>query len=113
MTVRGTAGGTVPDDATDVYAYVWVTDAGAIGVTSHAAEDSDDVGTDLEWHAHYLTLDGSCVIGEEDAGVPVMSGNTITLSGTTATSTSGALAAVASFDEELDLCVKKVFDSFP
>jgi len=42
LTVKGTAGGTVPDEKGDIYAYVFFTDDGIYAVTSHPGiEDSD------------------------------------------------------------------------
>jgi hypothetical protein len=63
ITVKGTAGGTVPDETGDIYAYVFFTDDGIYAVTSHPGiEDSDEVGDDAEWHAHKVTLDGITVL---------------------------------------------------
>jgi hypothetical protein len=63
LTVKGTAGGTVPDEKGDIYAYVFFTDDGIYAVTSHPGiEDSDEVGDDAEWHAHKVTLDGITVL---------------------------------------------------
>jgi hypothetical protein len=114
ITVAGTAGGTTPNDLEDVYAYLWVTNVGIVAVTSHIAEDSGDVGDDLEWHAHILSVSDGCVTGETDAGVPVMDGDTITLSGTGATSVDGAASVQAVFNDDFtSLCVKRSLDPNP
>lgn len=115
LTVDGTAGGTTPSDASQaalVYAYVFITDAGIIAVTSHQAEDSAQVGNDLEWHSHRVTLDSSfCVTGIEDFGKAKLHDNRLTVSQTGAKEVAGALTAELTIDE--GVCVSKVFDLAP
>jgi hypothetical protein len=113
LTVEGTAGGTVPTETGDIYAYVFVTDAGIFAVTSHPGiEDSTEVGDDVNWHAHQVTLDSNnCVTSINDNGIAVLSGDTVSVTGTSATSTSQVLTVVLSVNDEGDICVKHVFDS--
>lgn len=114
LTVDGTAGGTTSDvsQAALVYAYVFITDAGIIAVTSHEAEDSAQVGNDLEWHSHRVTLDGSfCVTGIEDFGKAKFHDNRLTVSQTGITQVVGALTAELTIDE--GVCVSQVFDLAP
>jgi hypothetical protein len=115
LTVDGTAGGTTPDETTQadlVYAYVFITDAGIIAVTSHQAEDSAQVGNDLEWHTHRVTLDANfCVTGIEDFGKAKFHDNRLTVSQTGATEVAGALTAELTIDE--GVCVSEVFDLAP
>ena len=89
LRVQGEAGGTTPsgpDQENLVYAYVFVTDVGAIAVTSHRAEDSGQVGNDLAWHSHRVTLDSSgCVSSIEDFGKVRLNGQNMYVSNTNAT----------------------------
>lgn len=124
LTVKGTAGGTVPDEEGDIYAYVFFTDDGVYAVTSHPGiEDSDEVGDDEEWHAHKVTLDGdSCVTSLEEDGNALLDGNTVTVEDTDAEEVSEVLTAVLSAEkkgegdndigeDDTAICVAKVFDS--
>lgn len=123
MTVFGTAGGTTPSSASQaylVYAYVFNSNAGLIAVTSHQAEDSAQVGNDLEWHTHRVTLDtNNCVSTIEDFGQAKLSGSRIDVLGTGATSVAGALTAQLTITpdkphtsaNEFSVCVTGVFDS--
>ena len=124
LTVEGTAGGTVPDETGDIYAYVFFTDDGVYAVTSHPGiEDSDEVGDDEEWHAHKVTLDGdSCVTSLEEDGNASLDGNTVTVEDTDAEEVSEVLTAVLSAEkkgegdndtgeDDTAICVAKVFDS--
>ena len=62
LTVEGKAGGSKPNNASQIYAYAFVTDKGIFGVVSHGIEDSAEVANDTEWHAHGVTLDSkNCV----------------------------------------------------
>jgi hypothetical protein len=111
LTVDGTAGGTIPSsDATKVYAYVFVTDvAGLIAVTSHQAEDSGQVGNDLEWHTHLVTLDDSgCVATISDFGKAKLQGNRLDVLQTGATSIGAALTAELTISG--GVCVSALWD---
>jgi hypothetical protein len=116
MTVAGTAGGTTPSDESQsllVYAYVFVTDKGIYAVTSHQAEDSNQVENDLEWHTHLVTLDGSnCVTSIQDAANAVVVGHNIILTQTGASEVAAALTAELTITPEpFSVCVTDVFDS--
>jgi len=111
LTVKGTAGGTVPDETGDIYAYVFVTDDGAYAVTSHPGiEDSTEVEDDEEWHAHKVTLnDDNCVTDIEEDGNAALDGNTVTVEDTDAGSVDSVLTAVLSAEKKGGICVVKVF----
>jgi hypothetical protein len=112
LTVDGTAGGTTPSDASQedlVYAYVFVTDAGIIAVTSHQAEDSAQVDDDIKWHTHRVTLDGDgCVTSIEDFGKAKLKGNRLQVLQTGATTIDAALTAELTING--GVCVTAVFD---
>ncbi len=62
LTVVGTVGTTtpsVPSQSNLIYAYVFITNAGIIAVTSHQGDDSGQVTNDLTWHTHRVTLDSN------------------------------------------------------
>ena len=111
LTVKGTAGGTVPDEKGDIYAYVFFTDDGIYAVTSHPGiEDSDEVGDDAEWHAHKVTLDGdNCVTSLDEDGKAFLDGKTVTVEDTDADSVDNVLSAVLSAEKKGGVCVAKVF----
>lgn len=121
MTVEGTAGGTTPTEASDVYAYVWIlTDGEVYAVTSHEAEDfgdPDDNSDDIAWHGHEdVGVDeNGCLTGEEDsaADAVTLNDNTVTLTSTTvAPEVDTALTAVLSINDEGSICIKHVFSAF-
>jgi len=111
LTVEKTAGGTVPDETGDIYAYVFFTDDGIYAVTSHPGiEDSDEVGDDEEWHAHKVTLDGdNCVTTLDEDGNASLDGNIVTVEDTDADSVDKVLTAVLSAEKKGGVCVAKVF----
>ena len=116
LTVDGTVGGTTPSSSSEsnlVYAYVFLTDDGIIAVTSHQAEDSNQVGNDLEWHSHRVTLDSNfCVTSIEDYGKAKLHGDTLTVLHTDATSVDGALTAELTISDG-QVCVSDVWDTAP
>lgn len=111
ITVKGTAGGTVPDEKGDIYAYVFFTDDGIYAVTSHPGiEDSSEVEDDEEWHAHKVTLNGNnCVASLDEDGKASLDGNTVTVEDTDADSVDKVLTAVLSAEKKGGVCVAKVF----
>lgn len=122
LTVKGTAGGTVPDETGDIYAYVFITDDGVYAVTSHTGiEDSDEVEDDADWHAHKVQLnDENCVTDLQEEGNAALDGKTVTVEDTDATEVDDVLIAVLSAEkkaggdddtgeDETAVCVVKVF----
>jgi hypothetical protein len=114
MVVVGEAGGTKPSGlgvADKVYAYVFVTDVGIIAATSHRAEDSGQVNSDLVWHSHRVQLDGAgCVTAIEDFGKVELVGNYLNIANTGATSIDAGLTARLTIDDG-SVCVSRVWDS--
>jgi len=117
MTVDGTAGATTPKDQSHVFAYVFVLDTSdetttrAYAVTSHYAEDSDDVVDDIAWHTHYVELQNGCVSSIADAGeLPTLSGDEVIAVGASGTVVAG-LTAVLNIDRGAgSVCVQSVID---
>jgi hypothetical protein len=122
LTVKGTAGGTIPEETGDIYAYVFDTNDGMYAVTSHTGiEDSDEVEDDADWHAHKVQLnDENCVTGLEEDGNAELDGKTVTVEDTDATELNGVLIAVLSAEkkgagdddtgeDDTSICVVKVF----
>jgi len=116
LTVDGTVGDTIPSaqsQADLVYAYVFITNDGIIAVTSHQAEDSNQVGNDLEWHSHRVTLDSNfCVTSIEDYGKAKLHGDRLDVLQTDATTVSGALTAELTISGS-QVCVSDVWDTAP
>ena len=48
LTVEGKAGASTPENASQIYAYAFVTDNGTYAVTSHGVEDSAEVENDTQ-----------------------------------------------------------------
>lgn len=120
ITVDGTAGATIPEESNDVYAFIVIGTEGAYALASHDAEDSGDVGSDLEWHGHLITGLGAdhkgvadnCITSLVDAGVVGLSGSDYTLDGTSLTTVDTVLSVVANVDRIATegVCIKHVFD---
>ena len=109
--IFGHAGATVPSATGTIYAYVLITDDGIYAVTSHpGVEDSTEVGDDVEWHAHKVTLSGLCVATITDDGVAVIHNNGVSVTGTSATSVSAVLTAELTVSSS-GVCVTSVFDT--
>ena len=118
MTVTGDAGETIPKDQSHVFAYVFVLDSSdptttrAYAVTSHYAEDSDDVENDIEWHTHNVELQNGCVSAISDVGIlTTLVGRTVTANGAIGNVVLG-LTAVLNIDRDAgSVCVQKVIDT--
>ncbi len=111
LTVKGTAGGTTPDKANEILAYVFFTNKGIFAVTSHESEDSNEVGNDIEWHAHKVQLDdNNCVTSLKEQGKAALDGNRVSVEGTGASTVDKVLTALL-VAENNNVCVEKVFDS--
>lgn len=114
LTVEGKAGGSTPGNASQIYAYVFVTDSGIYGVTSHGVEDSTEVQNDTEWHAHGATLDDkNCVTKLDDSGNAEV-GDDVKVTNITATKLDKVMTVLAGINNaDASVCVEKVFDSKP
>jgi hypothetical protein len=75
LTVEGKAGASKPQNASQIYAYAFVTDKGVFAVVSHGVEDSAEVDNDTQWHTHGVTLDSkNCVSKLNDDGTAEVNG---------------------------------------
>lgn len=111
LTVKGTAGGTTPDKANEILAYVFFTNKGIFAVTSHQSEDSSEVQNDIEWHAHKVQLDdNNCVTSLKEHGKAVLDGNRVSVEGTGASTVDKVLTALL-VAKNNNVCVEKVYDS--
>jgi len=111
LTVEGKAGGSKPNNASQIYAYAFVTDKAIFGVVSHGVEDSAEVANDTEWHAHGVTLDSkNCVSklnNDGDAEVTDM----VKVGNTNATKVDKVMTALLGINNAAaSVCVEKVFD---
>lgn len=120
MSVQGTAGGTVPDEAGDIYAYVWFFAEHAIVATGHDFDDTTpDVGAPFEYHFHDVTLnDAGCVTSITDVinePTVTLDGDTITITGIPTLGEEPSAGATAVLNVDLDrpkgaVCIVHVFD---
>ena len=114
LSVEGKAGGSTPANASQIYAYAFVTDNGTYAVASHGVEDSAEVQNDTEWHAHGVTLDDkNCVADINDKGDAEV-GDTVKVTNVTATKVDKVMTAQLGINNvDASVCVEKVFDSAP
>ncbi len=114
LTVEGKAGGSTPQNASQIYAYAFVTDNGTYAVTSHGVEDSTEVQNDTEWHTHGVTLDDkNCVSKIDDSGEAEVT-DMVKVTNVTATKVDKVMTAQLGINnDDASVCVEKVFDSAP
>jgi hypothetical protein len=115
LTVEGKAGGSTPDNASQIYGYAFVTDKGIFAVVSHGVEvpdDSTEVANDTEWHTHGVTLDSKkCVTKLTEDGNAEVNGE-IKVANVTATKVDTVMTALLGLNNaDGKVCVEKVFDS--
>ncbi len=114
LTVEGKAGGSTPQNASQIYAYVFVTDNGTYGVTSHGVEDSAEVENDTEWHAHGGTLDDKNCVSEINDDGDAEINDEVKVTNITATKVDKVMTALLGINNaDASICVEKVFDSAP
>jgi hypothetical protein len=113
LTVEGKAGASKPENASQVYAYAFVTDKGIFAVASHGVEDSAEVANDTQWHAHGVTLDEKKCAKLNDDGNAEVNGE-IKVANITATKVDTVMTALLGINNaDASVCVEKVFDSAP
>jgi len=114
LSVEGKAGGSKPQNASQIYAYAFVTDKGIFAVTSHGTEDSAEVANDTQWHSHGVTLDDkNCVSKLNDDGDAEVN-DMISVANTNATKVDKVMLAILGINNaDAKVCVEKVLDSKP
>ena len=112
LSVEGKAGASKPQNASQIYAYAFVTDKGIFAVTSHGTEDSAEVANDTQWHAHGVTLDQkNCVTDLNDDGTAAVT-DRVEIGNITATKVDKVMTALLGINNaDASVCVEKVFDS--
>lgn len=112
ITVEGTAGASKPENASQIYAYAFVTDKGVFAVTSHGVEDSTEVENDTQWHTHGVTLnEKNCVTDLNDDGTAAVA-DRVEIGNITATKVDTVMTALLGINNaDASVCVEKVFDS--
>ena len=114
LSVEGKAGASTPQNASQIYAYAFVTDNGIFAVTSHGTEDSTEVANDTDWHSHGVTLDDKNCVSKlnEDGDAEVT--DTVSVANTNATKIDKVMTAQLGINNaDASVCVEKVFDSKP
>ncbi|MDW0232496.1 MAG: hypothetical protein QOA62_10770 [Nitrososphaeraceae archaeon] len=114
LTVEGKAGASTPQNASQIYAYAFVTDKGIFGVVSHGVEDSAEVANDTQWHSHGVTLDDKNCVSKlnEDGDAEVT--DVVGVANSNATKVDKVMTAILGINNaDAKVCVEKVFDSKP
>lgn len=114
LSVEGKAGASTPQNASQIFAYVFVTDKGIFAVTSHGTEDSSEVANDTQWHSHGVVLsDKNCVTKLNEDGDGEVN-DMIGVANTNATKVDKVMTALLGINNaDAKVCVEKVFDSKP
>ena len=112
LSVEGKAGASKPQNASQIFAYVFVTDKGIFAVTSHGTEDSSEVANDTEWHTHGVTLnEKKCVTDLNDDGTAAVT-DKVEVGNITSTKVDTVMTALLGINNaDASVCVEKVFDS--
>ena len=106
LTVKGKAGGTVPQEENLGYAYVFLTDDGTYAVTSDWMYP--------KWHTHEMTLDNNNCIGSIDMKGGAEVTDKVKLTKTNATKVKKVMtAAFRISDKDGSICADKIFDIAP
>ena len=114
LSVEGKAGGSTPQNVSQIYGYAFVTDKGIFAVVSHGTEDSSEVANDTQWHSHGVTLDDKNCVSKlnEDGDAEVT--DTVNVANTNATKVDKVMTAQLGINNaDASVCVEKVFDSKP
>ena len=114
LTVEGKAGGSTPENASQIYAYAFVTDKDIYAVVSHGVEDSAEVENDTEWHSHGVTLDEKNCVSKlnEDGDAEV--NDMVKVTNVTVTKVDKVMTAQLGINNaDASVCVEKVIDSAP
>jgi ABC-type branched-subunit amino acid transport system substrate-binding protein len=114
LSVEGKAGASTPQNASQIFAYVFVTDKGIFAVTSHGTEDSSEVANDTQWHSHGVVLsDKNCVTKLNEDGDGEVN-DMVGVANTNATKVDKVMTALLGINNaDAKVCVEKVFDSKP
>ena len=115
VTVEGKAGASTPENASQIYAYAFVTDKGIFAVASHGGiEDSPQVENDTKWHTHGVTLnEKNCVTDLNNDGTAIVT-DQVEIGNITATKVDKVMTALLGLNNaDASVCVEKVFDSSP
>jgi ABC-type branched-subunit amino acid transport system substrate-binding protein len=114
LSVEGKAGASKPQNASQIFAYVFVTDKGIFAVTSHGTEDSSEVANDTQWHSHGVVLsDKNCVTKLNEDGDGEVN-DMVGVANTNATKVDKVMTALLGINNaDAKVCVEKVFDSKP
>lgn len=112
--VEGKAGGSIPQNASLIYAYTFVTDNGTFAVMSHLYEDTDEVENDTQWHTHRVTLDDKNCVTEINDNGDTQVNDLVKVTNVIVTNVSKVFTTELTLNNaDSSICVNKVFDSAP
>ena len=112
--VEGKAGGSIPQNASLIYAYTFVTDNGTFAVMSHLYEDTDEVENDTQWHTHRVTLDDKNCLTEINDNGDTQVNDLVKVTNVIVTNVSKVFTTELTLNNaDSSICVTKVFDSAP
>ena len=112
--VEGKAGGSIPQNASLIYAYTFVTDNGTFAVMSHLYEDTDEVENDTQWHTHRVTLDDKNSVTEINDNGDTQVNDLVKVTNVIITNVSKVFTTELTLNNaDSSICVTKVFDSAP
>ena len=112
--VEGKAGGSIPQNASLIYAYTFVTDNGTFAVMSHLYEDTDEVENDTQWHTHRVTLDDKNCVTEINDNGDTQVNDLVKVTNVIVTNVSKVFTTELTLNNaDSSICVTKVFDSAP
>lgn len=114
LIVEGKAGGSIPQNASLIYAYSFVTDNGTFAVMSHLYEDTDEVENDTQWHTHRVTLDDKNCVTEINDNGDTQVNDLVKVTNVIVTNVSKVFTTELTLNNaDSSICVTKVFDSAP
>lgn len=114
LIVEGKAGGSIPQNASLIYAYTFVTDNGTFAVMSHLYEDTDEVENDTQWHTHRVTLDDKNCVTEINDNGDTQVNDLVKVTNVIVTNVSKVFTTELTLNNaDSSICVTKVFDSAP
>lgn len=111
---RGKSGGSTPDNASQLYAYAFVTDNGIYALTSHEVENSNEVENDTHWaYIRRVTLDDKNCSAKLDNNGNAEVSDEVKVTNNTSKVDKIMTAILSINNQGASVCVKKLIDFDP